>query len=101
MKLSVLYMRMRGSKLDKEGKAVDLSVESKWRDSWKEVKEACTIDMKGMERNERRNGGELGLEGIMGKEKKGKDKVDKEGGETEAIPKRVKFERLNEKRPSP
>ena len=96
MMLSVLYMRMRGSKLDAEGKTVDLSVESRWRELWKEVRDACTIDREGMERDERRNGGsrkwELGLEGIMGKEKKAKGKAaDGKGEEAEATPKRVKF----------
>ena len=49
MMLSVLYMRMRMSKLDAEGKAVDLSVEAKWRELWKEARDACTIDREGME----------------------------------------------------
>ena len=103
MMLSVLYMRMRGSKLDADGKAVDLSVETAWRELWKEVRDACTIDREGMERDERRNGGgrkwELGLDAIMGKEKKvkikgGDGKGDKEGVEGESTPKKVKFEHL-------
>ena len=66
---------------------------------WKEVRDACTIDREGMERDERRNGGgrkwELGLEGIMGKEKKAKGKVgDGKGEEVEANTKRVKFEHI-------
>ena len=66
---------------------------------WKEVRDACTIDREEMERDERRNGGgrkwELGLEGLMGKEKKAKGKVvDGKGEDVEATPKRVKFEHV-------